>query len=170
MSSLIIDGVDHSKFDLEWAERGGIVLFNERAVCHFIRMTTHYTAQLYSLSGTRGVMRHGVIFMRMATPTECQAAGIKYIEPPARWLPIEYAPMDGTSVLSHPPTSTLVSEFKYTRPTGYDIETHANYGCGYSWCKRFNSYYDGKDHIGHDPMPYEITEFYPFPFPSPKDN
>ena len=26
MNDLIINGIDHSKFDLEWAKRGGVVL------------------------------------------------------------------------------------------------------------------------------------------------
>ena len=28
----------------------------------------------------------------MATPSECAEAGIEYIEPPARWFPIDSAP------------------------------------------------------------------------------
>ena len=30
----------------------------------------------------------------MASEAECKAAGIEYIEPPTRWLPIETAPLD----------------------------------------------------------------------------
>ena len=31
----------------------------------------------------------------MATPGECKAAGIEYIDPPIRWLQIDSAPEDG---------------------------------------------------------------------------
>lgn len=95
--NLIINGIDHSKFDLEWAKRGGIVhilddgieptieylclvvpKFNELLV--MILQSGNYSFFFSEFTSKR--------IMRMATPAECAEAGIEYIEPPARWLPI----------------------------------------------------------------------------------
>ena len=38
--------------------------------------------------------------VRMATPKECEAAGVEYIEPPIRWMPIETMPERTTVLMS----------------------------------------------------------------------
>ena len=82
--NLIINGVDHAKFNLEWAKRGG------RLICENI--SGDKTLGVLSLAGDcveTGTLFFGVIYdgfngwsVRMATPSECAAAGIEYIEPP----------------------------------------------------------------------------------------
>ena len=114
MSDLIISGIDHGKFDLEWAKRGGVVLIimddSQSKIlanlakyvgewAYFIN-TTRYSipdCELYLTCGLSGSSdletssdTHYV--ERMATPSECAEAGIEYIEPPARWFPIDSAP------------------------------------------------------------------------------
>lgn len=117
MNELIINGIDHSVFNLEWAKRGGIMLGRDTSdfTCNFARIihrsinTTNdkerYTiVEFFKMSPKKGC----VVFVannyytddirnsfRMATPQECEDAGVEYIEPPARWLPIDSAPKDG---------------------------------------------------------------------------
>ena len=93
MNNLIINGIDHSKFDIPWAKRGGVVMLKK----HLSKVT-----YVCNISGTLHVAQtlgqkvfNGESFanvsprlLRMATPDECAEAGIEYIEPPARWLPI----------------------------------------------------------------------------------
>ena len=97
MTNLIINGIDHSVFDLEWAKRGGVVMLKK----HLAKVT-----YVCNISGSMHVAQtlgqkvfNGKSFanvsprlLRMATPAECAEAGVEYIEPPARWLPIESAP------------------------------------------------------------------------------
>ena len=104
MNNLIINGIDHSKFDIPWAKRGGVVMLKK----HLSKVT-----YVCNISGTLHVAQtlgqkvfNGESFanvsprlLRMATPDECAEAGIEYIEPPARWLPIESAPKDGSRIL-----------------------------------------------------------------------
>ena len=107
MSDLIINGIDHSKFDLEWAKRGGIV-YHYGDFCRYICDGDNYNEiragqdgeHIIGVEKTVGLISILTIekvenipyYMRMATPSECAEAGIEYIEPPARWLPIESAP------------------------------------------------------------------------------
>ena len=84
--NLIIDGVDHAKFDLEWAKRGG------RLICE--HEGGERTLGVLSLTGDSietGTLLFGVIpiwqenqqwIARMATPAECEAAGVEYIKRP----------------------------------------------------------------------------------------
>ena len=102
MNNLIINNIDHSKFDLEWAKRGG------RLLCQ--HTSGDKTLGVLSLTGESietGTLLYGVIYdgfngwtVRMATPAECESAGIEYIEPPMIWRDIESAP-DNTAVLVH---------------------------------------------------------------------
>ena len=103
MSDLIINGIDHSKFDLEWAKRGGIV-YHYGDFCRYICDGDNYNEiragqdgeHIIGVEKTVGLISILTIekvenipyYMRMATPSECAEAGIEYIEPPARWLPI----------------------------------------------------------------------------------
>ena len=94
--NLIINGVDHAKFDLEWAKRGGLVLFKtQNEVCKHVAVDAcgnHIIAPIIIYGQTHACIE-GDLYM--ATPQECADAGIEYIDPPIRWLPIESAPEDG---------------------------------------------------------------------------
>ena len=98
MNDLIINGIDHSVFDLEWAKRGGVVMLKK-----YLAKVTY----VCNISGSVHVAQtlgrkvfNGESFanvsprqLRMATPDECRKAGSEYIEPPARWLPVDNAPL-----------------------------------------------------------------------------
>ena len=96
MNNLIINNIDHSKFDLEWAKRGG------RLLCQ--HTSGDKTLGVLSLTGESietGTLLYGVIYdgfngwtVRMATPAECESAGIEYIEPPMTWRSIKTPPKD----------------------------------------------------------------------------
>ena len=115
MNDLIINGIDHSKFDLEWANHGGIIkvyslVYKQPNTIHqyedmsyfgvakFIDDEPDGTVNVYMLN-KRTAENKNTKFLAMATPSECAEAGIEYIEPPARWLPIESAPKDGSRIL-----------------------------------------------------------------------
>ena len=106
MNNLIINGIDHSKFDLEWAKRGGVLVSLESEntrinMFKFLRSITAEKIEVSTMSQlcfVTNFYEYRRVF-RMATPSECAEAGIEYIEPPARWLPIESAPKDGSRIL-----------------------------------------------------------------------
>lgn len=114
MKNLIINGIDHGKFDIEWAKRGGIV-YHYGDFCRYICDGDNYNEiragqdgeHIIGVEKTVGLISILTIekvdnipyYMRMATPNECAVAGIEYIEPPARWLPIEIMPKDTGSCL-----------------------------------------------------------------------
>ena len=104
MNNLTINGIDHSKFDLEWANHGGIIkvyslVYKQPNTIHqyedmsyfgvakFIDDEPDGTVNVYMLN-KRTAENKNTEFLAMATPSECPEAGIEYIEPPARWLPI----------------------------------------------------------------------------------
>ena len=108
MSDLIINAIDHGKFDLEWANHGGIIkvyslVYKQPNTIHqyedmsyfgvakFIDDEPDGTVNVYMLN-KRTAENKNTKFLAMATPSECAEAGIEYIEPPARWLPIEVFP------------------------------------------------------------------------------
>ena len=108
MSDLINNGIDHSKFDLEWANHGGIIkvyslVYKQPNTIHqyedmsyfgvakFIDDEPDGTVNVYMLN-KRTAENKNTKFLAMATTSECAEAGIEYIEPLARWLPIESAP------------------------------------------------------------------------------
>ena len=115
MNNLTINGIDHSKFDLEWANHGGIIkvyslVYKQPNTIHqyedmsyfgvakFIDDEPDGTVNVYMLN-KRTAENKNTKFLAMATPSECAEAGIEYIEPPARWFPIESAPKDGRRIL-----------------------------------------------------------------------
>ena len=95
MNDLIINEIDHSKFDLEWAKRGGVLasLESENTRINMFKFLRSITAEKIEVSTisqlcfVKNFYEYRRVF-RMATPDECAEAGIEYIEPPARWLPI----------------------------------------------------------------------------------
>ena len=99
MNNLIINGVDHSVFDLEWAKRGGVLVSLESEntrinVFKFLRSVTAEKIEVSTMSQlcfVTNFYEYRRVF-RMATPNECAEAGIEYIEPPMIWRDIESAP------------------------------------------------------------------------------
>ena len=108
MNDLIINGIDHSVFDLEWAKRGGVVkvyslIYKQPNTIHqykemdyfgmakFIDDETDGTVNVYMLNKRTSVNKN-TTFLAMATPAECAEAGVEYIEPPMMWRDIESAP------------------------------------------------------------------------------
>ena len=86
MNDLIINGIDHSVFDLDWAKRGGVVMLEE----HMAKVTyvcnisgSVYVAQTLGQKAFNGESFTNVSpqLLRMATPDECHKAWIEYIEP-----------------------------------------------------------------------------------------
>ena len=109
MNNLIINEIDYSIFDLEWAKRGGVV-YHYGDFCRYICDGENYneiragqdgefligeekTVGLVSILTTEKV-ENSPYYLRMATPAECAKAGIEYIEPPMVWRDIESAPDD----------------------------------------------------------------------------
>ena len=75
---LIINGVDHSVFNLEWAKRGGVCAIadhSEFGLFKYIKpidKALHYFCDLEYLDDFGATMAPND--MRMATPAECEAA------------------------------------------------------------------------------------------------
>ena len=87
--NLIIDGVDHAKFDLEWAKHGGCCIFDDSTDVYKQLILGKQVEERFI--GARFFFRdHWVKLFcyfenyptRMATPAECEAAGIEYIKRP----------------------------------------------------------------------------------------
>lgn len=108
--NLIINGVDHAKFDLEWAKRGGVfvVLYRPTMDSFYYTIVQQRVVRIKSKSAIEvwrsdtpaievvtDLEKHPEFIVRMATPDECKAAWIEYIDPPIRWLQIDSAPEDG---------------------------------------------------------------------------
>ena len=100
MNDLIINGVDHAKFDLEWAKHGGCCIFDDSTDVYKQLILGKQVEERFI--GARFFFRdHWVKLFcyfenyptRMATPAECEAAGIEYIEYHG-WRPIGTAPLD----------------------------------------------------------------------------
>ena len=83
---LIINGVDHSVFNLEWAKRGGVCAIadhSEFGLYKYIKpidKALHYFCDIEYLDDFGATMIPND--MRMATPAECEAAGVEYIKRP----------------------------------------------------------------------------------------
>ena len=108
MSDLIINGIDHSKFDLEWAKRGGVIREYSQ-LCKYVCPSENYSDIMEGQDGEillgheqnvglvyfdGAISENAPYYLRMATPSECADAGIDYIEPPMMWRDIESAPRD----------------------------------------------------------------------------
>ena len=149
MNDLIINGIDHSVFDLEWAKRGGVV-YHYCDFCRYICDGDNYNEIragqdgecLIGVEKTVGLVsiltiekiENSPYYLRMATPDECAAAGVEYMAPPMRWLPIESASMDGTLILLYTDSGAItVGQFDsllkywrydYDNADGHDKPTH----------------------------------------------
>ena len=103
MSDLIINGIDHSKFDLEWAKRGGVIREYSQ-LCKYVCPSENYSDIREGQDGEillgheqnvglvyfdGAISENAPYYLRMATPSECADAGIDYIEPPMMWRPID---------------------------------------------------------------------------------
>ena len=120
MNNLIINEIDYSIFDLEWAKRGGVVLkvgihsafLNYlKTECVIDNYHCHYFAHLNSNLGYGDTYTTNTFCdLRMATPAECAKAGIDYIEPPMMWRDIESAPVGKRLILF---LKTIETEFIY---------------------------------------------------------
>ena len=84
MNNLIINNIDHSKFDLEWAKRGGVLTLNAGELFfRLIEQANDNATKLYVYDLCAKVTEYVIAAdFRMATPAECESAGIEYIEPP----------------------------------------------------------------------------------------
>ena len=98
--NLIINGVDHAKFDLEWAKRGGCLICADAGstiIFKFVRNIDPEKIEVTVLNGLDGIpvtnFWESKTSFRMATPKE---AGVEYIEPPMAWQSIDTAPKDGS--------------------------------------------------------------------------
>ena len=85
MNDLIINGIDHGKFDLEWAKRGGGVFYGGEFYRYLNSGDDFFLiCPIYEFA-PRPISFEIVAIMdiiRMATPDECAEEGIEYIEPP----------------------------------------------------------------------------------------
>ena len=104
--NLTINGVDHAKFDLEWAKHGGVfvVLYLPTMDSFYYTIVQQRVVQIKSkkaievwssdtpvIEVVADLEKHPEFIVSMATPAECEAAGIEYIEYHG-WRPIESAP------------------------------------------------------------------------------
>lgn len=109
--NLIINGVDHAKFDLEWAKRGGVFVIkpkymeiNDETMRDYEFFYTFCAGKVICINDYRvvgladgstyvgiidSINNDGYYEVRMATPSECAEEGVEYIEPPIRWRPID---------------------------------------------------------------------------------
>ena len=103
--NLIINGVDHAKFDLEWAKHGGVfvVLYLPTMDSLYYTIVQQRAVQIKSKNAIEvwrsdtpvievltDLEKHPEFIVRMATPDECKAAGIEYIARTAS----EQSPLD----------------------------------------------------------------------------
>ena len=108
--NLIINGVDHAKFDLEWAKRGGVfvVLYLPTMDSLYYTIVQQRVVQIKSKNAIEvwrsdtpvievvtDLEKQPELIVRMATPFECEEADIEYIPPPMVWRDIDSAPEDG---------------------------------------------------------------------------
>ena len=102
MNNLIINGIDHSKVDLEWAKLGGAVA--EHIESPLIKEIRIGRLDWFDLPNPEDETLHIKFYeydtgefieiknLRMATPEECAAAGVEYIEPPEAFRSIKNKP------------------------------------------------------------------------------
>lgn len=155
MSDLIINGIDHSVFDLEWAKRGGVYIvinlelkrkmFFTIAQNIIVRINTSKSLSKLANNSNLNleiwqtgdkkineaidlVANDEDFDLRMATPSECAEAGIEYIEPLSRWLPIERTKNDNIEhpkhYMSHP---SGIECIQITRHMGFNLGNAIKY-------------------------------------------
>ena len=124
MTNLIINGIDHGKFYIEWAKRGGVIREYSQ-LCKYVCPSENYSDIREGQDGEilreheqnvglvyfdGAISENAPYYLRMATPSECADAGIDYIEPPMMWRDIESAPVGKRLILF---LKTIVTEFIY---------------------------------------------------------
>jgi len=104
--NLIINGIDYSVFDLEWAKRGGVCTIDKTTeqqykndsnlLLKMVEQKDKKAAFFIDLLDKDPLFRMPLLLsgVRMATEEECRDAGVRYIEPPMQWRDIESAPDD----------------------------------------------------------------------------
>ncbi len=121
MNDLIINGIDHSVFDIEWAKRGGVVKTSvceqpAFAKCLGEKQDGRALFMFFINEDENERWHYGFVYpqdfntLSMATPDECAEAGIEYIEPPMMWRDIESAPVGKRLILF---LKTIETEFIY---------------------------------------------------------
>ena len=102
--NLIINEIDHSVFDLEWAKRGGVVKTSvceqpAFAKCLGVKQDGRALFMFFINEDENERWHYGFVYpqnfntLSMATPSECAEAGVEYIEYHG-WRPIGTAPLD----------------------------------------------------------------------------
>ena len=114
--NLIINGVEHAKFDLEWAKRGGVIYHADDGwqILKFVNFENEIKQNLF-WSVTHKTLVLSENGLRMATPAECAEAGIEYIEYHG-WRSIESAPEDGRII--------EVADFRVVVANEYPLSKH----------------------------------------------
>ena len=110
----LINNIDHSKFDLEWAKRGGVFTklfeFGESYGCYkLIQFSSGHSGNFVRAENLFDWRSESIdidkTILRMVTPEELDAhfqktgSRIEYIDPPMMWRPIEAAPKDGRTII-----------------------------------------------------------------------
>ena len=179
MNKLTINNIDHSKFDLEWAKRGGVLVALESDNTRinpfkFLRSITSEKIEVSTMSQicfVTNFYEYRRVF-RMATPDECAEAGIEYVDPPMRWRPIETAPESTyTWPWCQDDKPDKLSERDWE---SYDIKVSRIIACdsdgfvteAYNWFGKW--YYVVFSGEFHKPMEIKPVKWMPLPQP-PKD-
>lgn len=97
MNNLIINGIDHSQFDLEWVKHGGVVKTGDNRFIQFIQAGYRGGDWGWFIDMLTREVKTAILYReldydsladefhvdRMATPQECLDAGVGY-EPPIK--------------------------------------------------------------------------------------
>ena len=125
MNNLIINEIDHSVFDLEWAKRGGCLICADAGstiIFKFVRNIDPEKIEVTVLNGLDGIpvtnFWESKTSFRMATPKE---AGVEYIEPPMAWQSIDTAPKDGSYFIGMEKDGVIFKS-KYLHGYGFTYE------------------------------------------------
>ena len=147
---LIINGVDHSVFYLEWAKRGGVFVIkpkymeiNDETMRDYDFFYTFCAGKVvcindYDVMGLEdGSTYVGIIDsikndeyleVRMATPSECAKEGVEYIEPPMIWREIESVPYRTAVLVKVTGCNPIVAAYDPDFDEWYDPELESDFG------------------------------------------
>lgn len=97
---------ESTPFDLDWAKCGGVWLLKGKGLQkdYFFVGYVEIENRIYMTNAANGdgesLLKKDLAHVRMATRAGCDAAGVEYIEPPIRWMPIETMPERTTVLMS----------------------------------------------------------------------